>query len=219
MTTPTELSTQLKNYQNGFLEKAPQEAIETMFKATANLEKSGIVNNSLKVSEEAPDFELPDATGEKMKLSTLLENGSVVLNFYRGEWCPYCNLEIRAFQQMLPDFQATNAQVVAISPEQPNSSLTMKEKHELAFPVLSDVGNTVARSYGLVFTLDETLRPLYKSFGIDIPARNGDESFELPVPATYVVDAKGIVRYAYANADYTLRAEPTDVLAAAQALK
>ena len=218
MTTQTELSKQLKNYQAGFLEKAPQAAVETMSKATADLEKSGIVNNSLKVGEKAPDFELPAPTGKQVKLSALLKNGPVVLNFYRGEWCPYCNLEIRAFQQMLPEFQQANAQVVAISPEQPDHSLTMQEKHELAFPVLSDVGNKVAHRYGLVFTLDESLRPLYKGFGIDIPAHNGDESFELPVPATYVVDGSGIVRYAYANADYTLRAEPAEVLAAVKAL-
>lgn len=218
MTTRTELSTQLKEFQAGFLEKAPKEAAETMSKATADLQQSGIINDSLKVGEKAPDFELPDPTGKRVKLSTLLKDGPVVLNFYRGEWCPYCNLEIRAFQQMLPEFQQANAQVVAISPEQPNNSLTMQEKHDLAFPILSDVGNTVARSYGLVFTLDATLRPLYKGFGIDIPSRNGDESFELPVPATYVVDESRVVRYAYANADYTLRAEPAEVLAAVQGL-
>lgn len=217
--TQSDLSSQLKEYRAGLLERAPQAAATTMSKATADLEQSGIIGNSLKVGEKAPDFELPGPTGKPVKLSALLANGPVVLNFYRGEWCPYCNLEIRAFQQMLPEFQQANAQVVAISPEQPDSSLTMQEKHDLKFPVLSDVGNTTARSYSLVFTLDAALRRLYKGFGIDIAARNGDDSFELPVPATYVVDASGTVRYAYANADYTKRAEPADVLAAVQALE
>ncbi|MEM6453040.1 MAG: redoxin domain-containing protein, partial [Cyanobacteria bacterium P01_D01_bin.105] len=106
----------------------------------------------------------------------------------------------------------------AISPSLPTKALTMQEKHDLAFPVLSDLGNKVARSYGLVFTLDATLQPLYKGFGIDIPEHNGDGSYELPVPATYVIDTAGIVRHAYANADYTKRAEPADVLAAVKAL-
>ena len=215
----TTLSAQLKEKQNGFMQQVPQETAEVMAKATTDLDASGIVDNSLKVGDKAPDFELPDATGKVVKLSTLLlENGPIVVTFYRGQWCPYCNLEIRAFQQLLPEFHQAGAQVVAISPELPSNALSITEKHELAFPVLSDVGNTVARDYGLVFSLAESLRPLYNGFGIDIPASNGDESFELPVPATYVIDSAGTIRYAYANADYTLRAEPADVLAAVNAL-
>lgn len=218
MAVQSSLASQLKEFQNGFIPKVSPEVVETMSKATADLASSGIVDNSLKVGEKAPDFELPDPTGKRVKLSALLAHGPVVLNFYRGEWCPYCNLEIRALQQLLPEFQQAGAQVVAISPELPNNSLTMQEKHELSFPVLSDVGNGVARDYGLVFALDASLRPLYQGFGIDIPAHNGDDSYDLPVPATYVVDATGTVRYAYANADYTLRAEPAEVLAAVKAL-
>ena len=218
MTTQTTLASQLQDFQNDFLLKVPSEIVETMSKTTTELANSGIVDNSLKVGDKAPDFELPDATGKLVKLSTLLANGSVVLNFYRGEWCPYCNLEIRAFQQLLPEFEKIGVQVVAISPELPNNSLTITEKHELEFPVLSDVGNIVTRDYGLVFSLDKSLRPIYEGFGLDIKGRNGDESYDLPVPATYVVDSTGIIRYAYANVDYTLRAEPTEVLEAAKAL-
>lgn len=218
MTTQTSLSSQLKEYQNGFKQKASQDVVDVMTQATTDLDSSGIVNNSLKVGDKAPDFELPGATGEPVKLSSLLAKGPVVINFYRGQWCPYCNLELRAFQQLLPEFQQENAQVIAISPELPDNSLSVTEKHDLAFPVLSDVGNTVARSYGLIFALAESLRPLYKGFGIDIPASNGDDTYELPVPATYVIDESGTVRYAYANADYTLRAEPAEVLAAVRAL-
>ena len=214
----TTLSDQLQETQNAFKQNKPSETVDVMATATAELEASGIIDNSLEVGNPAPDFELPDATGKAVKLSSLLANGPVVITFYRGQWCPYCNLEIRAFQQLLPNFQQANAQVVAISPELPDNALSITEKHELAFPVLSDVGNTVARDYGLVFALAESLRPLYKGFGIDIPVSNGDNSFELPVPATYVVDSTGTIRYAYAKADYTLRAEPADVLAAVKAL-
>lgn len=220
MTTQTtqSLSNQLKDYQNGFKQKASSETVNTMTQATSDLASSGIVDNSLKVGDKAPDFILPDATGKPVKLSELLVKGPVVINFYRGQWCPYCNLEIRAFQQLLPEFQQASAQVIAISPELPDNSISITEKHELAFPVLSDVGNTVARSYGLVFSLAESLRPLYKGFGIDIPASNGDDTYELPVPATYVIDSTGTIRYAYAEADYTLRAEPAEVLAAVKTL-
>ena len=218
MTTQTELAAQLEAQKTRFVAQIPQETVDLMLQKTAELEDSGIVNNSLQVGAIAPDFDLPDPTGKRVKLSALLANGPVVLNFYRGEWCPYCNLEIRAFQQLQPEFQAANAQIVAISPEQPDSSLTMQEKHDLSFPVLNDVGNVVARRYGLIFTLDAALRPLYKSFGIDLPARNGDESYELPVPATYVIGTDGTIRYGYANADYTQRAEPAEVLAAVRSL-
>ncbi|MEM6453428.1 MAG: peroxiredoxin family protein, partial [Cyanobacteria bacterium P01_D01_bin.105] len=156
MTTQSSLATQLQDFQNEFLQKAPEEAVNVMQKATADLELSGIVNNSLKVGETAPDFTLPNAVGKEIKLSELLSNGPVIINFYRGEWCPYCNLELHAFQQLLPEFQQSNAQLVAISPSLPTKALTMQEKHDLAFPVLSDLGNKVARSYGLVFTLDAT---------------------------------------------------------------
>ncbi|MEL7360112.1 MAG: peroxiredoxin-like family protein [Cyanobacteria bacterium J06560_6] len=218
MTTQTPLSAQLKDYQDGFLQKANTDTISTMSQATTELANSGIVDNSLKVGDTAPDFTLPDPTGKQVKLSELLKEGPVVINFYRGQWCPYCNLEIRAFQQLLPDFQQANAQVIAVSPELPDNSLSITEKHELAFPVLSDVGNVVAGRYGLVFALSESLRPLYKGFGIDIPKSNGDDTYELPVPATYVIDSSGTIRYAYAEADYTLRAEPADVLAAVKSL-
>jgi len=218
MTTPASLANQLKEQRSGFEQKMPAETVKTMTTATTELANSGIVDNSLKVGDRAPDFTLPDPTGTQVKLSTLLAEGPVVINFYRGQWCPYCNLEIRAFQQLLPEFQQVGAQVIAISPELPDQSLTLQEKHELAFPVLSDAGNTVASSYGLVFALAESLRPLYKGFGIDIAASNGDDTYELPVPATYVVDTSRTIRYAYAEADYTLRAEPADVLAAVKAL-
>lgn len=218
MTSQASLSAQLKDRRDDIEQQLPSDAVDVMVKTTSELAESGIVDSSLKVGEKAPDFELPDPTGTQVRLSELLKNGPVVINFYRGQWCPYCNLELRAFQQLLPEFEQANAQVIAISPELPDNSLSVKEKHDLAFPVLSDVGNDVTRQYGLVFTLASELRPLYKGLGIDIPASNGDDTYELPVPATYVIDASGTIRYAYANADYTLRAEPTEVLAAVKKL-
>ena len=218
MTTQTALAPQLEAQMHRTAEMLPKEIVDLILQKIVELKDSSIADGSLQVGAKAPDFELPNPTGQRIKLSTLLADGPVVLSFYRGEWCPYCNLEIRALQQMLPEFQQYGAQVIAISPEQPDNTLTMQEKHDLRFPVLSDAGNAVARSYGLTFALTPDLHPIYKDFGIDLPTRNGDESYELPIPATYVVDRAGTIRYAYVNADYTQRAEPAEVLAAVRQL-
>lgn len=216
--TPQTLSQQLLAYQAEFAGKAPAEIKATMAEATQALAASGLMEQVLEVGATVPDLELPDATGKSVRLSELLSQGPVVVNFYRGEWCPYCNLELRAFQLMQSEFEAAGAQLVAISPELPDHSLSATEKHELAYPVLSDVGNKVAKQLGLVFSLAESLRPIYLNFGLDIPAHNGDESYELPVPATFVIDRDRTIRYRFADADYTKRAEPSEVLAAVKAL-
>ena len=219
MQTQTQtLTDQIQDYRAGFREKVDQATQDVMNTATDTLAATGLANKALKVGDTAPDFALPNAVGNTVRLSELLQQAPVVINFYRGEWCPYCNLELRAFQQLLPDFTAANAQLVAISPELPDHSLSVTEKHELEFAVLSDVGNTVAKDYGLVFTLDPSLRPIYEKFGIDINGSNGDESYELPMPATYVIDRDGTIRFAFADADYTKRAEPEAVLSAVRAL-
>ncbi|MEL7504124.1 MAG: peroxiredoxin-like family protein [Cyanobacteria bacterium J06554_6] len=212
-TTEKTLADQIQEFRAGFRENVDQAIQDVMNTATDVLEATGIANNALSVGAQAPDFALPNATGTTVKLSELLQQGPVVINFYRGEWCPYCNLELRAFQQLLPEFKQAGAQLVAISPELPDHSLSVTEKNELEFAVLSDVGNKVAKDYGLVFTLDPTLRPIYEKFGIDVPASNGDDSYELPMPATYVIDQSGNIRFAFADADYTKRAEPQAVLA------
>ena len=217
-TTTHSLAEQLAETRAGFQQKVSQDIKDTMGAATEALEASDIASQALTVGDTAPDFELPDATGQTVRLSDLLKQGPVVINFYRGEWCPYCNLELRAFQNLLPEFQQAGATLVAISPELPDHSLSVTEKHSLEFAVLSDVGNQVSRQYGLVFTLDASLRPIYQNFGIDLPASNGDDSYELPLPATYVIDRSGHIRYAFAEADYTQRAEPQDVLAVVEEL-
>ncbi len=208
------LTAKLEAQKAGFLEQAPGEVVAVMEKTAEELEQSRLADGSLKVGDRAPDFELPNAKGGSVSLSEKLKDGPVVLNFYRGDWCPYCNLELRAFQAALPEFEAKGASLVAISPQTPDSSLTTVEKRDLAYDVLSDVGNKVSRDYGLVFALAEELRPIYQQFGIDIPAYNGDGTFELPVPATYVVGQDGKIAYAFVNTDYTKRAEPSEVLQA-----
>ena len=169
---------------------------------------------ALQVGDRAPGFRLPDARGGEVALDDLLIDGPVVLVFYRGAWCPYCNLQLRAFQAALEDIRADGATLVAISPQTPDKSLTLAEQAELAFPVLSDVGNAVARSYGLVFALDADARELHSGIGIDLTAFNGDDSWELPAPAVFVVDPDGTIHFASVAGDYRWRVGPDEVLTA-----
>ena len=138
----------------------------------------------------------------------------MVINFYRGGWCPYCNVELREFQKVLPEIKELGATLIAISPELPDNSLSTKEKNELDFEVLSDQGNKVAKDFGLVFEMADELKKVYDKFGLDIPKFNGDDSWEIPMPATYVIDSDGTVKFSFVDADYTVRAEPSDVIEA-----
>ena len=174
--------------------------------------RNGLGSESLKEGDHAPDFELPDQVGHTLTSVDLRKKGILVVSFYRGHWCPYCNLELNALQNILPELNDLGASLVAISPQVPDESLTTAEKNNLTFPVLSDVDNVIARQYGLVFTLSEELRPLYAEFGIDIPKANGTGTFELPVPGTFVVGQNGTILAAYVNGDYKQRIEPNQIL-------
>ncbi len=209
----TPLASQLQAFNESLRTQAPAHVLDTIEAATRRLEQSGLVQRALQAGQKAPAFELRDATGRSVDSRTLLARGPLVISFYRGAWCPYCNLELQAWQQHLPALQAIGATLVAISPQTPDASLTLAEKHALAYPVLSDPGHRVARQFGIVFTLDAALRPVYEAFGIDLVAHNGDASFELPVPATYLIDPDGTIGGAWIDVDYRRRAEPTQVLA------
>ncbi|MDT8398069.1 MAG: peroxiredoxin-like family protein [Pseudomonadales bacterium] len=209
----------IQELQQDFLQRMPKETVDLIMGATDRLVRTGIAEKSLKEGDKLPAFSLPDATGTPLSSSALLQAGPLVINFYRGGWCPYCNLELRAFQQALPEINALGAQLVAISPNLPDQSLSSIEKHALSFPVLSDVGNELARQCGLVFALDAALRPLYQQFNIDIAAFNGDDSYELPIPATYVVASDGTIKLAFVDADYSKRLDPLDVIEALRQLR
>ena len=208
------LTQELNSYKAKFQANQPEEIKAIMAKATKDLIKTQLAKNSLGKGNKFPNFSLPNAVGEEVTLESLLNKGTLVISFYRGGWCPYCNMELRALQQTLPKIEAKGATLVAISPETPDNSLSTQEKNDLSFAVLSDVGNVLAKQLGLVFTLPESLRPIYRSFGIDIPAHNGDTTFELPLPATYVVAADGRIIYSFASGDYTERLDPTEIIQA-----
>lgn len=206
------LTNELQNLQKQIRDQHPEEVKTIMDKVTNDLIASNIAEKGIKVGEQMPNFCLLNAVGNTIELQNLLQKSIVILSFYRGGWCPYCNLELRKLQQYLPKFKSYGATLVAISPETPDNSLSTQEKNELTFEVLSDIGNQLAKKLGLVFTLPETLRPIYQNFGIDLPSYNGDESFELPIPATYVINQKGKVIQASINADYTKRLDPESIL-------
>jgi peroxiredoxin len=173
----------------------------------------------LAIGDVAPDFTLSDASGGKVVLSELLAAGPVVLTFYRGQWCPYCNLQLRALQQALPEVTATGATLVAISPQAPEHGMSLTEKHELAFAVLSDLDQSVSEAYRVRFAVTGELEDLQVNvFQNDPATQNADGRRTLPVPATFVIDRTGIVREAFVNADWRVRVEPADVLAALSAL-
>jgi peroxiredoxin len=198
--------------QQELLPQIPEAVLKKLQATTEKLVHSDITDKSLKKGDKAPSFTLPSATGKSVNSSELLKDGPLVVSFYRGGWCPYCNVEFHALQQAFPEMEGLGAKLVAISPQTPDNSLSTYEKHALAFEVLSDVGNRVARDFGLVFALAKEVRPIYKTFSFDIPAHNGDDSFELPIPATYVIAPDGMIVYSFVDADYSHRAEPTDII-------
>ena len=179
---------------------------------TESFISSGDAPQGLQVGDQLASFELPNQLGQTISLDELQGDSNIVISFYRGGWCPYCNIELCVLQQALPEFKSHAARLIAISPQLPDESMSTAEKNELSFPVLSDAGNKVAREFGLVFTLSEQLRPLYESFNIDLPATNGDKSFELPIPATFIIDSDGVVKGAFVNADYKQRMDPSDII-------
>jgi peroxiredoxin len=195
------------------LEKEIGDTVRVLDRETEALLQSGIINNSLQVGQKAPDFTLPNATGGEVSLSSLLKIGSVVLSFYQGEWCPFCNLELRAYQQVLPKLEALGATFVAVSPEKPEFAQLLADKQKLTFPVLTDHDNLIGRKYGLVYQMNSDVKAIALNFGNDISKRNGSDKWELPVPGTFVIDTKGVVRFAHVDPNFmTGRTNPETVL-------
>lgn len=182
------------------------------------LRAEGLERDALKAGELAPDFTLPDATGKPVSLSERLRDGPLVLKFYRGGWCPYCNLELRAYQQALALLRSLGAQLLAVSPEAPDNSLSTIEKNSLAFPVLSDAGGSVAAAYRLAFRLSDELKEIYRSRGRDLAQWN-DGDWTLPVPGTFVIDRSRRIALAHVDADYRSRLDPSAVIAALRELR
>jgi peroxiredoxin len=217
--TDTSLRDRIGELTARLAQQAPPEVIGTIGAELRKLAETGIASRALSAGDRAPNFTLPDAHGGQTSLASLLGKGPAIVTFYRGSWCPFCDLQLRSYQEVLDEIHGLGAELVAISPQTPDFALADIEAKQLTFPVLTDAGNRVARQYGLVFSLSEPLREVQRSFGIPIPKFNGDESWELPMPGTFVVDREGVVRLAHVNPDYMKRLEPRAMLDALLGMK
>ncbi|MEU4896635.1 peroxiredoxin-like family protein [Streptomyces sp. NPDC044780] len=214
----TALNAELRAFYESLQKEIPAEARQLMERAGQELADSGQADRSLAAGDPAPRFRLPSATGATVALDDLLAQGPVVLTFYRGAWCPYCNIALRSLQRHHSDIAARGARLVAVSPQIPDESLTLSEKHGLVFDVLSDIGSDTAKQYGIAFDLPDYLADLYDEIGFDLQRVNHGHRRTLPLPATYVIDRAGTIRWAFVDTDYTTRAEPADILAALDTL-
>jgi len=206
------LKQMIADLQAETLPNIPPEVLQTMIQATQELVASGIAGQAVQPGEQAPGFTLSNTRGESVSLAPLLEKGPVVLNFYRGAWCPYCNLELKALHDALPEISALGASLLSISPNVMEKSAAFAAANPFDFDILIDVDNKVANQYRLVFTLADKLRPIYDQFGIDLPVFDGNDRFELPMPATYVVRPDGAIAAGFVHEDYTQRMEPADII-------
>ncbi|KAI8675354.1 Thioredoxin domain-containing protein [Fusarium keratoplasticum] len=174
--------------------------------------------NAIQVGDKFPSFRLSDATGKEVSSDDLLANGPLLITFYRGEWCPYCNIALQHLQRHLDEYKARGVTLVALTPELPDYSLTTAEKNEIKFPVLTDRNNEVAKKLGIVFD-QVSAKDLFKQVGVDLTKRNGLDNFEVPIPATLLVDGSGVVRNVFIDPDYRNRMEPKVALEWIDALK
>ncbi len=206
------LQKSIDTLKSRFLEQVPDEIKDIMGEAQQVLKDSRIAERALGIGQVAVDFTLPNANGEQVSSTALRQQGPIVVSFYRGGWCPYCSLELKALQKVNNEIEALGARLVAISPQVPDESLSTAEKNELEFEVLSDTNSEVADQYGLTFSLDEALRPIYKNWGADVATVNDDPDCKLPLPATYVISRDGKIVHAFVEEDYTERLEPDEIL-------
>jgi peroxiredoxin len=218
MTTTPTFAEQRDEFNARLAEQAPAEVLEGFGRIIADQAAVDYAVRAPKVGERAPDFMLRDQLGRQVSLAGELERGPVVLIFYRGEWCLYCNMMLRTYGLRAGDFSERGARLVAVSPQTPDNSLTMAEKHNLEFPVLSDEGGEVIGTYGLKYDVEGQSRELHAATGSDVARFNGEGGWILPAPAVFVIDREAIVRFVGVNGDYTQRVEPDEALAALDSL-
>ena len=190
----------------------PAATLEIHARVIADLRSQGLAANSLAVGDKAPPFTLPDHNGKPVSSDDLLTRGRLVLCFFRGRWGPFCCGQMEAMNQIVPAIQEAGASLVAISPQTVKQSFFMADQHRLRFPLLSDAGNAVAHQFRLVHRVPDEQQAIYRRAFINLPFTNGDESWELPIPATYILDRDSTVLYRSANEDYTERPEPTEIM-------
>lgn len=208
------LNEQLAKQRDG----APDEVVAVLTKAAQDVEEGGEAKG-IELGETAPDFTLPDATGKLVNLAERLKVGPVVVTFYRGSWCPYCNIQLNALQAELAQIHAAGGTLIAISPQTPDEALSVSERNDLAFDVLSDVDQSVIQAFRVQHRVPPAVEDLHRNkFRKDLSELTADGSWNLPVPATFVLDTGGVVRARYVGADYTQRMEPSEISASLRSL-
>ncbi|HEY6307545.1 MAG TPA: peroxiredoxin-like family protein [Candidatus Angelobacter sp.] len=200
-----ELTTKLRSL-------VPADRLATIDRAVEELQASGLAAHALTAGDKVPAFELPDGEGNLWRSEDLLRHGALVAVFYRGRWCAYCNAQLAALQQIHKSIASAGASLVAISPQTQKHSYMTRDMHHLRFPVLSDAGNQVARKFGLVYRLSAEMQAMYEGIFTKLPGYNGDQSWELPLAATYVIRPDETIAYARVDADWRQRAEPEEIL-------
>jgi len=201
------------DFENGRFPLVPTQAqLDTMQRAPQSLIDSRQADSALEAGDTAPEFTLQDADGNIVSSRTLLSRGPLVATFYRGVWCPYCNFDLQALEEVRPEIEARGASLVAISPQTQTNSRKSQRDNKLGFPILSDPGAAVADQFGLRFKLPEDLIEVYKQFGNDLAKVNNDPSGGLPMPARYVIGSDGVIAYAEVSPDYTRRPDPSELL-------
>ncbi len=212
--TEAKLNDQIAEWVEGFMGDLSDDERPVVTQFFEQLGASDVGAHAIQAGEEAPDFTATDFQGDTVSLSAFLEKGPVVLSFYRGGWCPICSLEFAALRKIYPQIREAGAELIAISPETREKAKETVETKELSFPVLIDPDNAIAAKYGLIMRICDEIQELYIKWGLDIPAWNQEDSWQVPVPATYIIDTTGIIRSAYVDKDYTHRMEPEEILKA-----
>ena len=207
------LRKKIEKLNKSFFKGFPPEDLAVLQRGIAHWVHSKIDENAIRSGAAIPFFTLPDSKDDLCDIAFRLQKGPLILSFYRGRWCPYCNLELRAYDDVVDAIEDHGASIVAVSPQTVDHTRQTAKMNDLEYDLLSDAGNRVARSFGLVFEVPDDMKNVYRRHGMQLPAFNGDDSWELPIPATFVIDSEGKVAGRFVNADYSKRAEPSDVVA------
>lgn len=202
----------LKKIQGEMAVQLPDDVLQAFGDNLNELIEQKIDKNALMMGDQAPNISVLDTDGNEIKLDELLKNGPVIINFFRGNWCPFCMAELADYQESIQQFHLPKTQFLFISPQMQAYSAQLKSEKDFDLTLIADQHNEIARQFGLVFTLDDKIREIYKKIGADLSAINGDHSFELPIPATYVIAPSGKITYAFVETNYMMRAEPREVL-------
>jgi peroxiredoxin len=210
------LQSELDTFKAGWLGRVGTETAQLVADDIEALKS--LAAQARKAGDIFPSLALPRGDGQMVDVGAITARGPAVITFYRGGWCPYCNLELRAFQALLPEIQSLGATLIAVSPETPDHTVATAEKNGVAFTVLSDAKGALAMALGIQFELAPAIKALYQKFGHDLASRNDDPRWALPMPATYVVEKGGRIAAAFVDPDYRRRMEPTEALAALRAI-